>query len=164
MSQVSETPGWLPPAAGGDWPPEGVRRDITRRRIALREVMERIEASAARASGQPDWSSRMAADLAELKDALDAHVSEVEESGGLFDDVIERAPHLTPMVDALRRDHAALLAEAAETLDLARAPGGVEPALLRRRVLIVLRQLVEHRQDGAELLFDAYNVELAAGD
>jgi hypothetical protein len=35
---------------------------------------------------------------------------------------------------------------------------------MRRRILRILGLLSMHRQDGAELLFDTHNLDLAAGD
>jgi hypothetical protein len=48
-------------------------------------------------------------------------------------------------------------------VDLA-AGGDVEPATLRRKIIGILGRLAIHRQRGSELLFDTYDVDIAAAN
>lgn len=160
--EQAEDSGWLPPDVIYDWPsPESHRRIATRRRD-LREAMEILEASVARASKLADWNERVEEALANLEAALERHVAETEADDGLFDEVTQRSPHLAPAVEGLRAEHDEMLAKCREALDF--APGQPDAGELRSKVLAVLGLVAIHRQTGAELLFDAYNVDIAAGD
>lgn len=155
--------GWLPADAVYDWPSVDTRQQIANRRRDLYESMRRLETSAARASGQDDWASGVRQALANLDSALRRHISEIEEPDGLFTEVIDRAPHLASAVEELRKDHRDLVAgcrSALEEIETDRFDVGQ----VRWSVLGILGRLAIHRQRGSELLFDAYNVDLAAAD
>ncbi len=154
--------GWLPAEVAGDWPSAETYRGIVARRQDLYDAMRRVEASAARASGLDDWAEAVGAALVILQTALERHVAETEADDGLFAEVIERAPHLTSRVEALRKEHVDLLSSCRTAFDL--VSGESDVAQVRRRVLGILGTLIRHRQRGSELLFDTYNVDLAAGN
>jgi len=156
--------GWLPATIVGDWPSLDTHQLIVNRRQSLYEAMQGLEAAAARASGQPDWMDRVETALSTLSAALDRHVAEIESPEGLFDEVMERAPRMRPVVDALRNDHDKLRSSCRSALDIARTQPDINPREMRRKILAILGLLATHRQDGAELLFDTHNVDLAAGD
>lgn len=125
--------------------------------------MRTLEAASARASGQDDWADLIEQACLKLAKALDAHVAETDAPDGLFASVIDEAPRLSAAVAELRADHEDLQEACARLLTYARSDETVA-AEMRRRVLVILGRLARHRQDGAELLFDAYNVDVAAGD
>ena len=156
--------GWLPADIVGDWPSLDARQLIVDRRRSLYEAMQELEAAAARASGQPDWRDEVESALTALMTALDHHVAEIEAPNGLFDEVVDRAPHLQPRVTSLREDHERLRKACRNALDTARIRPGPTAGAMRRKILTVLGRLSAHRQDGAELLYDAHNVDLPAGD
>lgn len=139
------------------------RERIANRRQDLYEVMQQIEASAARPSGTDNWRRHLDGALASLEEALRRHTSEIEAEDGLFDDVSVRTPNLVPIVDDLRREHAAMSAQCSEARGLV-GRSEVSINAVRAAVVELLGQLVVHRQRGAELLYDSYNLELAAGD
>ena len=159
----AEAAGWLPSDVIYDWPSVDTHQEIINRRQDLYEAMRRLEASSARASGLDDWVDGIRDALNNLESALQRHVSEIERPDGLFDEVIERAPHLESDVEGLRREHRDLLTACHEALAIAGGPA-VDARALRRKVMTTLARLATHRQRGSELLFDTYNVDLAAGD
>lgn len=156
--------GWLPAEILGEWPSLDTRSLIIERRKSLYEAMQGLEAAAARASGQPDWIEKVTESLTALSMALDRHVAEIEADDGLFAEVLDRAPRMRPIVDTLRDDHHHLKAACRSALETARANPDIKPRVMRRKILAILGRLSMHRQDGAELLFDTHNVDLAAGD
>lgn len=156
--------GWLPADIVGDWPSVDTHQLIVNRRRNLYEAMQDLEAAAARATGQPDWMEKVESALLALSSALDQHVAEIESPEGLFDEVLDRVPRLRPVVDALREDHDAMRGACRSALELIRTEPDTRPLEMRRRVLVILGRLTMHRQDGAELLYDAHNVDVAAGD
>ena len=151
-----------PPEAEVERPSEETKREISSRRQELYDAMRQLEWSVARASGQDGWASEVEKALTALHAALQSHVLEIEAEDGLFVDVIGRAPHLAPDVAILRRDHEDLLVSCRLASSL--VADWASPSDIRRKVLGILGLLTIHRQRGAELLFDAYNIDLAVGD
>lgn len=161
--EQAEDSGWLPPDVVYDWPSADSHRRIATRRRDLYEAMQQLEASAARASGLEDWAQQVEEALANMESSLERHVEEIEAKDGLFAQVIDRAPHLSSAVDSLRQEHEEMLNQCRDALDFA-ASGGSAPTTLRRKILDMLELITIHRQTGAELLFDAYNVDVGTGD
>ncbi|HJQ76467.1 MAG TPA: hypothetical protein VJ948_04300 [Acidimicrobiia bacterium] len=154
--------GWLPPDVSGEWPSPETHQGIVDRRQDLYDAMQRLESSVARASGQDDWAVVVGHALKVMLDALQRHVIETEADDGLLAEVVDRAPNLAPDVATFRKDHDDLLHSCRAASELVANQSA--PAEIRRKVLSLLGRLAIHRQRGAELLFDAYNVDLAAGD
>lgn len=124
-------------------------------------MITNLERALARPSGAADWRIEIEDSLADLETALKSHISQVEGEEGLFDEIVERAPHLQPQVETLREEHRSLESACRRALSMS---ADWSPQLLRRRANTLLVRLAFHRQSGAELLFDAFNVDIAAGD
>lgn len=159
----AEAAGWLPPDVVYDWPSVDTHRQVIIRRQDLYNAMRALEASAARATGQDDWADEVRSALTVLESTLQRHVTEIEGPNGLFAEVIERAPHLEPDVDRLRKEHRDLVIACDDALEIVRS-GDVDVEEVRRQVLSTLGRLAIHRQRGSELLFDTYNMDLAAAN
>lgn len=138
-----------------------VRRDALYESVMLLE-----QALAAPTTGRPaDWCAALHPRVADVRTVLEAHVAETEDDGGFFDDVRDQAPHLLHAVEKLQAEHAPLLAAAAELereVDAARDEGEVEAA--RTAGLDLIHRVLEHRHRGAELVYDAYSVDVSAAD
>lgn len=145
-----------------EWPSAETKRGISSRRQELYDAMQKLESRIARASGRDRWADEVNDAVTALHTALQHHVLEIEAEDGLFVDVIRHAPHLAPEIESLRRDHEDLLVSCRMASGL--IADWAAPAEIRRKVLGILGRLAIHRQQGAELLFDAYNVDLTAGD
>jgi hypothetical protein len=159
----AEASGWLPPEVAENWQVDDQRAAISRRRQRLYDAMRQLESAAARASRQDDWAQRIHEASQELGNALVDHVEQTEGSGDFLDDVVDQAPRLENDVDLLRKEHRGLLSECERLMSMTAATR-TDVAEIRRAVLIVLGRLVEHRQRGAELLYDAYTIDLGNGD
>ena len=155
--------GWLPPDLVYDWPSVATRRQIFVRRQALYDAMLSLEANATRATGREDWASGVRGALIDLDNAMHRHIDEIEGPGGLFAEVIDRAPHLASVVVELREDHDDLVTGCQNAIE-AIETDEFDAGEVRRLVLGILGRLTTHRQRGSELLFDTYNVDLAAAD
>lgn len=141
----------------------GVRVRRRRLRDALVDVEDAVASAAATA---PGWRKTVATALEDLRAALEDHVRRNEEAGGLFDEILTHAPRLRARVDRLRAEHVALIAETEALLERcghADLEDG-EIAVVRERVLDLLTQASRHRQRGADLIYEAYEVDIAAGD
>jgi hypothetical protein len=141
-------------------------RATDRRRI-LAEEMSDLEEALARPASAEDWLERVETGLADLRVALDGHIGEVEGADGLLAEIVEMAPRLSGQTEDLRRQHMSLLGawlRAEATVRAARDDGPAARALVRRRVVALIGRLTRHRQAGSDLVFEAYNVDIAASD
>ncbi|REK22700.1 MAG: hypothetical protein DWQ40_02820 [Actinobacteria bacterium] len=134
------------------------------RRIELREAMADLEVAAARATASPDWVARVEVALLGLSAAVDAHAVEVEAESGILADVLEKAPRLEYQVGTMRSDHDELRESCQNLLARLHQEPAPDAKVIRRKVISLLGRLTLHRQQGSELVFDAYNVDIGSGD
>jgi hypothetical protein len=95
---------------------------------------------------------------------FDEHVTETESPGSTIEQLRERAPRLSDRIDRLVEQHATIRADAERLLDrLDHAPAertADENAAIREQALELLTAIVRHRQLGADLLYEAYDVDV----
>ena len=118
-------------------------------------------------SGVPGWAEAMQTGLFDLKEAIAGHIGEVEGDDGILDDVMDTAPFLENRVKTLVADHAHLLDLCDFALQTVPESSEIDESVarvLRLRVNTLLGALSQHRQVGAELVYDAYNVDITEGD
>jgi hypothetical protein len=146
------------------WPEELSRAQL--RRHDLAEAMTALEKAIAGPASVAGWLDRVEASLGNLRGALDAHIEEVEGPQGLLDEIVAVDPRLTPYVEDLRKDHIDLLGAWVRAEATARAVRGgfALPSKIRRRVTTLLGRLTLHRQAGADLVYEAHSVDIAAAD
>lgn len=137
------------------------------RRERLRELMDRLERVLAEPAGADlaVWRTNVALACDDLDGVLDEHILETEEE--LFTELERTAPHVGPRIARLRDDHPRLR----QRLDALRASLiGDAPspddavATSRDRGLELLDDLLRHRHAGADLLYEAYWVDVATAD
>ena len=146
--------------------PSRLSRAQDRRRL-LAEEMTHLEKIVAGPASAEDWLDRVEIGLSDLRQALDAHITEVEGPDGLLAEIVELAPRLSAQTDELREDHMEILGawlRTEATVRAARGNGEDLRALIRRRVVNLIGRLTLHRQAGSDLVFEAYNVDIAASD
>jgi hypothetical protein len=136
---------------------------VRHRRAELREAMGRLErALAAPAPGRiAAWTEQVAASLAHLAADFAEHIAVTEGPGGLYTDVLASAPRLSNPIRRLTAEHAQVASE----LDavVARLPGvgsAEDVDDVRAATTTLLGRLVRHRQRGADLVFEAYQVDV----
>lgn len=159
----AEAAGWVPPHVAENWPIDDERTAIAIRRQRLYDAMKGLETAAARATRQPDWLAQVTDATDDLREALRDHREQTEGDQGFLEDLVRQAPRLAADAGLLKEEHRTLVNDCARLTSLIRSnPEDVEA--IRRSVIILLGRIVEHRQRGAELLYDAYNVEFGDGD
>lgn len=137
------------------------------RRDGLYDAVLAVERSLAAPAGDDPaaWAAVLAAPVDHLQEVLESHVAGTEGRDGLFEQMREDAPHLLKAVERLRDEHAPLLASAsalAAALSAVHDDDGVDA--VRAQALQLLHHLLEHRHRGAELVYDAYSVDVSPGD
>ncbi|MFL6137885.1 MAG: hypothetical protein ACJ74O_08815 [Frankiaceae bacterium] len=140
---------------------------VRRRRRALAAVMRELEGvTATPLAGRAEaWSGAVADVLGHLDVVLAAHVEATERAGGLLASVREEEPALDPLVRRLEREHVDLTRRTGEARAALGPAGSDEQRLadVRDRVTELLAELARHRQRGADLLYQAYQVDLGGG-
>ncbi len=148
------------------------RPDITsaveearRRRVDLHNALVEVEeAISAPAPGRiKEWAANVAARLLHLRTSFDAHIRGTEEPGGLYDDILELAPHLAGKIKRLRDEHPMIQLSIAKELqrtsgDLPEAEEAIDE--LRDDIQRLLGKIIHHRQHGADLMWEAYNLDI----
>lgn len=132
------------------------------RRHALGESLTALESAVASPSAAEGWLSGVSDCMSELRLAIEEHIETTEGRGGLLEEIVDLAPRLSNEVRLIEVDHQRIL-EALEEAEGA-ILGSTDPKAIRNRVMSLLPQLSLHRQRGADLVYEAYNVDIAAGD
>lgn len=146
---------------------------VRAQRDEMQHAMGRVESAlAAPDRGRREqWIGAVLRSLVVLEVELEEHVEGTEGLDGFFEQIIEHAPNLVNAVRKMCADHRDL----AEGISACRAavaglesipPGRDEDALAAARdsVLRLLGQFSRHRHRGANLAYDAFNVDLSFGD
>jgi hypothetical protein len=136
-----------------------------RRRADLHHALVDVEVaiSGPAAGRTPQWTAEVLKRLSILRDNLDEHIEAAERPGGLYDEITRLAPHLSGKTRRLREEHPALRDRTAELLErLESRPIHDEQDLhdTREDVQRLLGKIVHHRQLGADLVWEAYNLDI----
>jgi len=136
-----------------------------RRRRELRDALVAFEdAISSPVRDRETWRGEVTGDLEALRQAFDDHVAETEHAGGLYDEMEQIAPHLAGKARRLREEHpqiAATLADGAARLASPLAPT-TDVDALRDDLQRLMGRIVRHRQHGADLVWEAYAVDIGA--
>lgn len=127
------------------------------RRVELKRAVSEVEIAAAGAAADPTWRDDLRVALDGLLEAFDHHVDEVEGHDGLLDEMVLKAPRLSKRADRLRDEHPELRSQIVDVTGIVAASDVDE---VRSRALDVLVAIARHRQAGADLVYDAYNVDI----
>jgi hypothetical protein len=135
-----------------------------------RDMNQLEEAVAAPAAGRTDvWARQVHETLVRLGASFERHIAITERPDGLFDEILKAAPRLSGGLHKLADEHKAIRAAISRAIDAVRertdAVPDDSPALEgRESVIEVLNQLMRHRQRGADLVYEAYQVDIGVGD
>ena len=77
------------------------------RRKTLHDTLVHLEeALSSPAAGRiPDWTATVLKEMHEVRDAFEQHIVVTEQSDGLYDEILDRAPRLAGNVRRLRDEH-----------------------------------------------------------
>ena len=139
-----------------------------RRRQTLHDALVHLEQAISRpAAGRlSDWSATVTKEMVSLRDAFEQHVIVTEKPGGLYEEIMERAPRLAGKLRRLQDEHPTVTQQIGTALGrLEGGEVGGEDAswpLDRARddLQRLLGSIVRHRQSGADLVWEAYNVDI----
>jgi hypothetical protein len=112
---------------------------------------------------EQEWATEVVTRLLALRDALDEHIEATERSGGLYDEITERAPRLSNAIQRLQAEHPEMRSAISQMIErLQSTPVGASWPLGEARddLQRLLGRVVKHRQLGADLVWEAYNLDI----
>lgn len=134
---------------------------LRRRRAELRESLNALEQALAASplSDPTRWCERVHVAVVELAADFREHIDVTEGPGGLYQELQRTAPWLSGPVHRLADEHGSIR----QTLEdlLSRCEGmDASPEEVRDTAVDLLGKLVHHRQRGADLVFEACEVDI----
>ena len=124
--------------------------------------LERALAGGARGRAQA-WAELVRATLVRVRETFAAHVDVTEGADGLYQEVLAQAPRLSGAVNRLQHEHveiASALDEVDNRLDASMSDADTWVESIRDAAVTLMGLLVRHRQRGADLVYEAYDVEI----
>src|SRR5262245_56703027 len=140
--------------------------EARRRRATLHDQLVHVEqAISSPASGRlEDWNSHVVKELVGLRDAFEQHVLVTEKPDGLYEEIITRATRLAGGVKKLGEEHPSITSSISDRLSrMEGVQAGTETWELddcRDDLQRLLGLIVRHRQHGADLVWEAYNLDI----
>ncbi|MPZ29096.1 MAG: hypothetical protein GEV12_22550 [Micromonosporaceae bacterium] len=129
-----------------------------RRRAELLQAIQSFEQAVAAPAGGPAWRERVRRRLRALRDQLAEHMVVTEGPDGLYAELLEHAPRLDRPVAGLVAEHQTLVVRADSLARWLRPDREVER--VRQRAGDLLSALSRHRQRGADLVYEAYAMDI----
>jgi len=148
-------------------------RDLTpalqqagQRRKTLHDSLVHLEeALSSPASGRAaDWTAVVVKEMHEVGAAFEQHIVVTEQTDGLYDEILERAPRLAGNVRRLREEHPEItegitqMIAKLDEVEIGAEDWPVEKA--RDDLQRFIGSVIRHRQRGADLVWEAYNVDI----
>lgn len=130
------------------------------KRRSLAESMRALETSISRATPSQGWAEDVRASIHAVRDAFHQHIVVTEGSQGLLAEIVDLAPRLSGEAVLIEQEHQSL----EDSLRSLERAIGSEPEAIRRKATVVLGRLTLHRQRGADIVYEAYNVDIATAD
>jgi hypothetical protein len=136
-----------------------------RHRRGVSHAGRELEDALASPAGLTDgWVDDVRARLADMTIAFGRHVDESEGPAGLLQEIIAVAPHLAPGVARAKRDHKEILGELDRVRDVVDQKDDDHLVSdVREAGMLLLQRINAHRQRGADLIYDAYSVDVEGG-
>ena len=132
-------------------------------RAGLRDSMSRLELALAAPATRDEarWLAAVHEALGGLAADFRVHIDFTEGPDGLYREVLDNAPRLAEAVTRLADEHVEIEEQLVDLLSSVGATEvGVDVDAVRARSTSLLGRLVRHRQRGADLVYEAYEVDL----
>lgn len=109
------------------------------------------------------WTGELEKSMLELSEAFREHRDATEGPNALFDAIILECPRIASRVQRLVTDHRSIEA-AIDALLEAFADPDCEPEVIRVEATELLGLLARHRQRGADVVYEVYDVDIGGHD
>ena len=148
-------------------PEENPLSSVRSRREALGVAADQLEAGLARPASSESWTAGVAAACEVLRAAFDEHVAEVEDEEGLLPQLRADEPRLDHAIHQMYEEHIEIGAAVSALVEVVVGCGDAcdadTIARVRRAGVELLRMISLHRQAGADLIYNAYSVDIGGG-
>jgi hypothetical protein len=143
--------------------------DVRLRRAGLKAALSGLELAIARPGRGSEWTAAVRDALEILHEVWTRHIVETEAPGSFLDELVGESPRLATPASRLRREHSEILAGIVRAekklaiipIDDESLDAHVEE--LREELTALLAALARHRQRGADLVYEAYQVDIGGG-
>jgi hypothetical protein len=147
--------------------PEGTPtlEEAAHRRADLHHALIEVERAISRPAigREAGWTKQVVLHLENLARTIDEHIEVTERPEGLYDEITHKAPRLSNKIERLRAEHPDMRESTTQTIAKLRASGVGETWSLeeaRDDLQRLLGKIVRHRQLGADLVWEAYNLDI----
>jgi hypothetical protein len=143
--------------------------DVRLRRAGLKAVMSGLELALAAPVAQRDpWLNRVSDALYAVHEVWTRHIVETEAPGAFLDELTAESPRLSKPASRLRREHNDVLAQITRAEKRLSMPPSADDydrwaEELRAELTSLLVALARHRQRGADLIYEAFDVDIGGG-
>ena len=139
--------------------------ETARRRADLHAALVEVEKaiSSPAVGRETDWAREVVLQLEDLGRTIDEHIEVTERPEGLYDEITHKAPRLSSKIEHLREEHPAMRDRTSELIAKLQTMGIGEQWPLedaRDDLQHLLGKIVRHRQLGADLVWEAYNLDI----
>lgn len=135
--------------------------NVKQRRSELGQSMAQLQDVVDEPVGDEEhWHTVALAAAVDVRRNLDEHVLVTEADGGFYDSLRAEAARLAGPLRKLQAEHPELIALADELIAALKHPTAAGRASAPAQVKELLRRLSHHRQRGADLVFEAYEVDV----
>jgi hypothetical protein len=140
--------------------------EARKRRKTLHESLVALEvAISSPASGRiPEWTAVVLKEMTGVRDAFEQHVVVTEKPDGLYEEILGRAPRLEHAISRLKAEHPDIthatitMVDRLEQVEIGRIEWPLDDA--RDDLQRFIGRVIRHRQKGADLVWEAYNVDI----
>jgi hypothetical protein len=139
--------------------------ETARRRADLHHALVELEQAISRPAvgRESDWSKDVLRRLQNLAHTLDEHIEVTERPNGLYAEISSKSPRLANQMQLLKEEHPEIREATTKlTARLEETPIGEAWPLSEARndLQRLLGRLSRHRQLGADLVWEAYNLDI----
>ncbi len=115
-----------------------------------------------------DWAVEVHDQLVDVAATFERHIAVTEGVDGVINEAVSASPRLANAAQRLRDEHAEIRRTVADTLEAIRkldpVADGAEAEAVRESTIALLARLTRHRQRGADLVYEAYTVDIGGSD
>ena len=139
--------------------------ETARRRADLHQALVGLEQTISRPAvgREPDWTKDVLRRLQDLVHTIEEHIEVTERPNGLYAEISGKSPRLASKIERLQAEHPEILGGTTALIERLEATpiGDAWPLSdARHELQRLLGRLSRHRQLGADLVWEAYNLDI----